>query len=67
MATIKNPTEAMAGSDWAGERLAQSILSTKPVITPDMRTTILLFLLFHFPFAFGKLISHLAARSHTAR
>jgi NAD(P)-dependent dehydrogenase (short-subunit alcohol dehydrogenase family) len=67
MATIENPTEAMVGSDRAGERLAHSILSTKPVITPDMRTTILLFLLFHFPFAFGKLISRLAARSHAAR
>lgn len=67
MATIENPTETMAGSDMAGERLAHSILSTKPVITPDMRTTLFLFLLFHFPFAFGKLISRLAARSRTAR
>jgi NAD(P)-dependent dehydrogenase (short-subunit alcohol dehydrogenase family) len=67
LATIENPLETTAGSDRAGERLAHSILSTKPVITPDMRTTILFFLAFHFPFAFGKLISRLAARSPTAR
>jgi NAD(P)-dependent dehydrogenase (short-subunit alcohol dehydrogenase family) len=65
MPTIENPTETMAGSDLAGERLAHSILSTKPVITPDMRTTILHFLVFHFPFAAGKLLSRLAARSPT--
>jgi NAD(P)-dependent dehydrogenase (short-subunit alcohol dehydrogenase family) len=67
MATMQNSLEAMMGSDLAGERLAHSILSTKPVITPDMRTALFLFLFFHFPFALGKLISWLTAGSRAAR
>jgi NAD(P)-dependent dehydrogenase (short-subunit alcohol dehydrogenase family) len=63
MAAMQNLAESMVGSDLTGERLARSILSTKPVITPDMRTTVLHFLVFHFPFTVGKLISRLAASS----
>jgi NAD(P)-dependent dehydrogenase (short-subunit alcohol dehydrogenase family) len=66
-ATIESSTEAMVETDRAGERLAHSILSTKPVITPDLRTTLFLFLAFHFPFALGKLVSYLAARSRATR
>ncbi len=64
-AAIGNSAETMAGSDRAGERLADAILSTKPVITPDLRTTFFQFLAFHFPFAAGKLISWLTAQSRT--
>lgn len=56
------PPEMMASPDSVGEKLARQILSVKPVITPDLRTGLFLFLITRFPFIFGRLFARFARK-----
>ncbi len=57
---ILSEMKAFPGS--VGEKLARQILSTKPVITPDLSTSLRLFLITRFPFLFGQLFSRLTRK-----
>ncbi|NOZ28564.1 MAG: SDR family NAD(P)-dependent oxidoreductase [Chloroflexi bacterium] len=54
------PSQAMADPADVGHKLARRILSARPVITPDLRTAVYLFLARRFPEAVGKLFAKLS-------
>lgn len=56
------PTEAMADPSEVGRKLAKKILSTKPTITPDLQTSVYLFIARRYPYATGKLFSKMAQK-----
>ena len=54
------PPQAMADPAEVGRRLAKKILSTRPVITPDLKTAAYLFFARRFPDGIGKLFGRMA-------
>lgn len=56
------PPQAMADPADVGHRLAKKVLSTKPVITPDLKTAAYLFFARRFPDAVGRLFGKMAER-----
>jgi hypothetical protein len=46
-----------------GRKLAKKILSTRPVIAPDLRTSIYLFFTYRYSQALGKLFANLTKRA----
>lgn len=56
------PPQTMADPADVGRKLAKKILSTKPVITPDLKTAAYLFFARRFPDGIGKLFSKMAQR-----
>ena len=57
------PLQVMDDPARIGQKLAKQIMSTKPVITPDFRTALYLFLAYRYPLMLGKLFAKLTARS----
>ncbi|MDK2981993.1 MAG: hypothetical protein PWQ55_2340 [Chloroflexota bacterium] len=57
------PAQMMDDPDVVGARLARQILSTKDVITPDLRTRIYLFCVYRFPLALGRLFADLTEKA----
>ena len=60
------PAQMMENPDVVGARLARQILSTKDVITPDLRTKLYLFCVYRFPLALGRLFANLTEKARTA-
>jgi len=56
------PKEAMADPSEIGRKLAKKILSTKTAITPDLQTSLFLFIAMRYPNAIGKLLSKMAKK-----
>jgi len=56
------PSETMANPSDVGKKLAKKILSTKSTITPNLQTSLFLFIARRYPNAIGKLFSNIAQR-----
>lgn len=54
------PAEAMDNPERVGQKLAKRILSRKPVITIDFRSTVFLFFAYRFPLVLGRLITKIS-------
>ena len=57
------PAQVMDDPAEVGRKLAKKIFSTKPVIAPDLRTSIYLFFAYRYPLALGKLFANLTRRA----
>ncbi|MGD0695262.1 MAG: SDR family NAD(P)-dependent oxidoreductase [Terriglobia bacterium] len=57
------PAQAMEDPARVGRKLARKIQSTKPIITPDFKTAMALFLARHFPVSMGRLLAKMAGRA----
>jgi NAD(P)-dependent dehydrogenase (short-subunit alcohol dehydrogenase family) len=55
------PPQAMADPAQVGRALAKKILSTRPVVTPDLKTAAYLFLARRYPERLGRLFAKLAS------
>lgn len=60
------PLQVMDTPERVGQRLARQILSTKAVITPDLRTALYLFLAYRYPMMLGRLFAKLTEKSQAA-
>jgi NAD(P)-dependent dehydrogenase (short-subunit alcohol dehydrogenase family) len=61
------PVQAMADPKYVGRKLAGKILSTRPVITPNVQTSIYLLLARRFPVMMGKLFCKLTENAQLKR
>jgi NAD(P)-dependent dehydrogenase (short-subunit alcohol dehydrogenase family) len=59
------PMQAMDDPARVGRNLAKKILSTKAVVTPDLRTSVYLFIAYRYPLILGKLFAKLTESSKT--
>jgi NAD(P)-dependent dehydrogenase (short-subunit alcohol dehydrogenase family) len=57
------PAQVMDDPAKVGAKLAKQILSTKPVISPDFRTSLYLFFVYRYPLSLGKLFAKLTERA----
>lgn len=57
------PAQAMDSPVHVGRNLAKNILSTRAVITPDLRTSVYLFFAYRYPLVLGRLFAKLTERS----
>jgi len=60
------PAQVMDDPADVGRKLAKKIFSTRPVIAPDLRTSIYLFFAYRYPLALGKLFANLTRRATTS-
>ena len=56
------PAQMMANPEEVGSKLAKKILSTKKIVTPDLKTSISVFFTRKFPFVIGNLLSKLTEK-----
>ncbi len=56
------PTQAMDDPATVGRKMAKKIQSTAPIITPDFKTAMGLFLCRHFPRAMGRLMARMTKK-----
>lgn len=61
------PSQVMANPADIGRKLAKKILSTRPVITPDLQTAVFLFFSYRYPNAIGRLLSRLTERANVRK
>jgi NAD(P)-dependent dehydrogenase (short-subunit alcohol dehydrogenase family) len=59
------PVEMMADPMKVGRGLARKVGSTKPIITPDLMSTLGIFANRHLPFVMGRFLSGMAKRART--